>query len=287
MRVLKMAKNGVRTAKITVIDEDYVRLDVLGVFASGQAYLYFPTLTWRVWENHPFSVAAGLVAQDADQQLVLHNDQSPRVNEDETTKSYEILGDVEKDVKSISRRTCTSSVPNVKGRRALGLTFFIRTRTGVTSLLRAQTTLPVLLESSYGHSIYNRHGNGCLSSYPNLVCIVGGVGITAIIPLLSEHPGHRKLYWGVRQPGLSRAVKQALGEDVFAGVECEILEGGRLNLDAILDREIALELYTGSGTAIVVSGPKGMADEARAKVATLASKTDSAVIGFFEETYGW
>ena len=220
-----MAKNGVRTAKVTVIDEDYIRLDIFGVFASGQAYLYFPNLTWRVWENHPFSVAAGLLVQDTDRRLVLDTDRLSREPEEEITKSYSSASEAEKAAEPAAKYKRFKPPSNVEVRKALGLTFFIRARTGVTSLLRMQTTLPVLLESSYGHSIYNRHGNGCLASYPNLICVVGGVGITAIIPILTGHFGHRKLYWGVRQPALVQAIKQALGEDVFAGAECEIVMG--------------------------------------------------------------
>ena len=282
-----MTKNGVRTAKVTAVDEDYIRLDVAGVFASGQAYLYFPNLTWRIWENHPFSVAAGLLSQDTNRMLVQDADRPSKVPEGEITKAYSGASEAEKAMGAPANYARSESSSNVEVRKALGSTFFIRARTGVTSLLRAQTTLPVLLESSYGHSIYNRHGHGCLASYPNLICIVGGVGITAIIPILTGHFGHKKLYWGVRRPTLVQAVKQALGEDVFAGVECEIVEGRRLNLDSILKKEISLESCTGTGTAIVVSGPRSMADEARAKVASLASKDKSAVIGFFEESYGW
>jgi hypothetical protein len=57
-RVLRLARYGVKTAEITVIDDEYVRITVPGIATSGHAYLYFPTLTWRVWENHPFSVAS-------------------------------------------------------------------------------------------------------------------------------------------------------------------------------------------------------------------------------------
>ncbi|KAF2812738.1 uncharacterized protein BDZ99DRAFT_569364 [Mytilinidion resinicola] len=58
MRLAKLVRNGLRTATVTVIDDDYLRVDVEGVSGNGHAYLYFPTLTWRVWENHPFSVAS-------------------------------------------------------------------------------------------------------------------------------------------------------------------------------------------------------------------------------------
>lgn len=58
LRIARLARNGLRWANITMIDDDYLRVDVDGVGGNGHAYLYFPTLTWRVWENHPFSVAS-------------------------------------------------------------------------------------------------------------------------------------------------------------------------------------------------------------------------------------
>ena len=51
MRILRIARNGVRRAKITVVDDDYLRVDISGIAAEGHAYVYFPTLTGRFWEN--------------------------------------------------------------------------------------------------------------------------------------------------------------------------------------------------------------------------------------------
>ncbi|KAG7111374.1 Calcium-transporting ATPase 2 like protein [Verticillium longisporum] len=56
-RLAKLAKNGIRRAAITVIDDEYIAVTVPGVKATGYAYLYFPSLSWRVWENHPFSIS--------------------------------------------------------------------------------------------------------------------------------------------------------------------------------------------------------------------------------------
>lgn len=51
MRGLRLMRNGVRQATITIIDDDYLRVDIPGLAAEGHAYIYFPTLTWRFWEN--------------------------------------------------------------------------------------------------------------------------------------------------------------------------------------------------------------------------------------------
>ncbi|KAB8266015.1 ferric reductase like transmembrane component-domain-containing protein [Aspergillus pseudonomiae] len=56
MRILRFARNGIRSAHVSIVDDDYIKLEIPGVAAEGDVYLYFPTLTWRIWENHPFSV---------------------------------------------------------------------------------------------------------------------------------------------------------------------------------------------------------------------------------------
>ena len=61
MRLARLVRNGIKTARVAVIDDDYVRVDIEHVSGSGHAYLYFPTLAWRVWENHPFSVASAVL----------------------------------------------------------------------------------------------------------------------------------------------------------------------------------------------------------------------------------
>ena len=60
-RLARMALQGSHTADITLIEDtdgEYFRIDVQGTYLKdGVAYLCFPTLDWRFWENHPFSVA--------------------------------------------------------------------------------------------------------------------------------------------------------------------------------------------------------------------------------------
>lgn len=47
-----MLRFGMRTATITVIDDEYIRIDVTGFVATGHVYLYF--LHCRFLENRPF-----------------------------------------------------------------------------------------------------------------------------------------------------------------------------------------------------------------------------------------
>ena len=170
MRLARLARNGVKTARVTVIDEDYVRVNVENVSGSGHAYLYIPTLTWRVWENHPFSVAS-VVLPASDRPATLKHDLDVEKLGNSTDGS---------DSDSLERR---SQVP-IK----VGLTFLLRTKTGVTGQLRKHATLPVLVESAYG-------AHEDLSEHSLLICIAGGVGITACVPYLRAHPGATKLFW--------------------------------------------------------------------------------------------
>lgn len=278
VRVLRMARNGVRTGRITVVDEDYVRLDVPGVSASGQAYLYFPTLTWRVWENHPFSVAGSLLTEcptpEGEQQMA--------VADAEKAPTQSTLA-VDSDSGSES-----SPTPSGTKRPAskLGLTFFIRTHTGLTRHLRARKTVPVLVESSYGHSIlHNQHAE--LDKSPNLVCIAGGVGITAILPALARHAGNRKLYWGLRNRGLLEAAHDMLDTNAMADVKQHVSVGERLDLQTILTQEIKSAGVSGEKVTVIVSGPAGMADEVRTTVTELTRMNKQADVTFMEESYSW
>jgi hypothetical protein len=149
-RLVRLARNGVRKAHITVIDEDYIRLDIPGITGEGQAYLYFPTLTWRVWENHPFSIAGGM----------LHNNTSDTVDHQKTSISSSAssahasptaISDIEKSPKLAV--TPTSKPASISTTPKLGLSFIIRTHSGTTALLRSRSSLPVLVEAPYTGSI--------------------------------------------------------------------------------------------------------------------------------------
>ncbi|KAF7556994.1 hypothetical protein G7Z17_g996 [Cylindrodendrum hubeiense] len=56
LRIIRISKHGLKRAYITAVDEEHIRVDIPGVACHGYCYAYFPTLSWRMWENHPFSV---------------------------------------------------------------------------------------------------------------------------------------------------------------------------------------------------------------------------------------
>ena len=255
MRLARLARNGVKTARVTIIDEDYVRVDVEDVSGSGHAYLYFHTLTWRVWENHPFSVASAVV--------------SPIDRPDDPLKNNI---DVEKHDDSTDGIDSKSRHERSPSRAKVGLTFLLRTKTGVTAQLRRQATLPVLVEAAYGP-----HED--LSDHSLLVCIAGGVGVTACLPYLRAHPGPTKLFWGARSQGIVDAMAPCL-----SGVELESYIGKRMNISQVLHEE----LCDGATSAVVlVSGPSEMADEARCVVCELGRRKGAIKVKLVEEAFSW
>lgn len=254
MRLARLARNGVKTARVTVIDEDYVRVNVENVSGSGHAYLYFPTLTWRVWENHPFSVAS-VVLPPSDRPATLKHDLDVEKLGSSTDGS---------DSDSLERR---SQVP-----AKVGLTFLLRTKTGVTGQLRKHATLPVLVESAYGP-----HED--LSEHSLLICIAGGVGITACVPYLRAHPGATRLFWGARSQGIVDAMAPSL-----SGVEQESYVGKRMDISKVLRKELS----DGATSAVVlVSGPSEMADEARCVVCEIGRQKKGIKVKLVEEAFSW
>jgi DMSO/TMAO reductase YedYZ heme-binding membrane subunit len=260
MRVAKLARNGLKTATVTTIDENYVRVDVGGVFGDGHAYLYFPTLTWRVWENHPFSVASSILMPTS------------RVEENPDSSSL----DIEKSsVDAAQKQTILSSPTgtSISSTHAKpGMTFFIRTRTGLTSKIRHRTSFPVLVESPYS-------SRTDLSEYSHLICIAGGVGITAVLPYLRSRQGRKKLLWGVRKTAIVDEMSSEL-----KGVDTTVFIGERMNVRESLTREI--EGIRGPEKVVVVSsGPEELADSIRREVTVLARQ--GLVITLLEEAFDY
>ncbi|KAI1799314.1 ferric reductase like transmembrane component-domain-containing protein [Daldinia bambusicola] len=232
IRLLHVLRNGVRTANITVIDSDYVRIDVKGVVGTGHVYLYF--LDWRFWENHPFSIASSVIEQSG-----------TSLNEENISPAK----DAELDVKKPTQSAVRSFDHNVE----TGMVFYLRILDGGTKALRYKTQLPVLIEGTYG-----THED--LSDYPTLVCIAGGVGVTSVFPYMRAHPGNTYLYWGSRTQTLVDSMKS-----LTHNFNMEVSVGQRLDLQYILQSQHG-------DFAVVVSGPPSMMDETREIVSKLALK---------------
>ncbi|KAK6956571.1 hypothetical protein Daesc_001849 [Daldinia eschscholtzii] len=232
VRLLRILRNGVRTANITVIDNDYVKIDVKGVVGAGHVYLYF--LDWRFWENHPFSIASSVIQQSGTYS---------------NGKDVTPAKDVELDGEKSTQMAVRSFDHNVE----TGMVFYLRILEGGTKALRYKTQLPVLIEGTYG-----THED--LSDYPTLVCIAGGVGVTSVFPYMRAHPGNAYLYWGSRTQSLVDSMKP-----LTQPFNMEVVVGRRLNLQSILKSQHG-------DFAVVVSGPPSMMDETREIVSKIALK---------------
>jgi hypothetical protein len=264
-RWLRMARHGLHTAYVTIVDDEYVRVTVPGVTSSGYAYLYFPTLTWRIWENHPFSVASTMLPDELRSQ-----DRNTPASSTDVEKHMHVRALAAQD-----SETEASSLHHHHAPRA-GVTFYIRNKTGLTSALRKYAKLPVLLEAGY-----SSHSASALSASPTLIVLAGGVGVTAVLPYMRSHPGRAKLYWGCRTPEL---VNHVMCSGALAHVDHEVFVGSRMRVCDVLQREV--ERANDGEVAVLVSGPEDMSAEARDAVKGMVVEK-GAKVRLYVESFSW
>jgi hypothetical protein len=255
-RVLRVLKNGTHRARISLIGDGIVRIDVPGVQWDARqpgrhVYAFFPGLhRTRPWENHPFSVVptALLDGRDGEGDVETEASSSPTSPLSPTSDAdVEILDiDIEKapDAKTLTtktmmttittsspvshpparRRSPSTSTPSTN--RGTGITLFIRPGTGSTRHLlshlsapTAQTShQPTLLTHLDGPYSSSTHTPTFTPSTDRLLLLAGGLGITAVLPYLPTHP-HAALHWGVRASaqGLVDAIQPALSSPHLPG----------------------------------------------------------------------
>jgi predicted ferric reductase len=288
-RLARMAWQGFRTATVTSIADtegEYLRIDIEGVrLHSGVAYLCFPTLGWRFWETHPFSVAFS-----SDHAI---EPPTPLPTPTSTTTPDTLL---EKSTSTITVTSPSKKKPSTPPPPPT-TTFLVRVRTGITARLATRTANPgtttrltVLLEGPYPHDSSASTAVD-LSHCTRLLYIAGGVGITALLPHLrqsssSSSPRSSRLVWSTRRAGLADALAPVLA-GLGGSVEVEVSVGVRADLDGVLEKELA----AGGGEGllgIVVCGPAGMADCVRHRVVQVA-RSGRATRGYVlvDEAYGW
>ncbi|KAJ3532751.1 hypothetical protein NMY22_g7616 [Coprinellus aureogranulatus] len=251
IRLLRMASNGYRKAVVSAIDDDaeYLKVQIDGVAAEGHVYLYFPTLSWKFWENHPYSVLSTF-----------------------TTGSRREAVDQEK--VSISGDSTPSDAEHSSAIRP-HTTLLVRTMDGLTKGLRARLlassarriSLSVIVESSY-------HANPAR--------------ITAVLPIMKSFSGVRsRLEWGVRTESLVLALESELAA-LTRGLKTTTVNtivGQRLRVAEIVKEELEKEGDTGN-LGVVVCGPNSMADDVRAAVAEYGVKAKRGVV-LVDEAFSW
>lgn len=302
VRFVRIARNGVRKAFVYKIDDEYIRLDIPDMDCSGHVYAYFPQVTWnprvvhRSWQSHPFSIASYNSTLPV-LAAVLGREDVKEVDDVSGKESDDGLHDAE------ARYTPTDAFSHGGSPRPQSITILIRVRDGITRDLAKKAasfksltpppSIPILVESSYG----GRGHDDILadaSNYPNVLCFAGGVGVTALLSLLSNaayspmRRGSVKLYWSSRSARLVRAVESLVADhskayeakSPWGAIEAHVSVGERLQLEGIMDGELG-----SVGTVVVVCGPAGMAEEVRALVARKGR--GGAVVRLVEESFDW
>lgn len=274
LRVGRIARLGTRTAHVTAvgISGDLLKVEVQGIYAEGHAYLYFPSLTWRFWENHPFSVLSSFSSATDSIPPTDNSEASSNKEKKLPSSNTAVLDDT-------SPRPCQVPQPCT--------TLLLRPQTGVTLTLLQKTlakggslALPVWVESSY-HAQSTRQLKHCST----LLCIAGGVGITAALPMLRAHAGpESRLYWSVKHDDIVRALEPEMRQ-LEGRTNTEIRVGERLNLQEIVSDEVL-----GGGAhgdiGIMVCGPPGMADEVRRAVGNVSARSKRGIV-FLDEAFSW
>jgi hypothetical protein len=287
LRLVRMAVIGKRTAKVTmVLDEgsDLLRLEIDDVVVEGHVYLYFPSLNWRLWESHPFSVISSFTGGAAPTP-------SPQTTDPGQEKRSEVVGQIRKQTASssdddVSRTNMT--VPSAARPQAVLL---IRPQSGTTKQLFDRTraaggslTLPVYIEASYHSSPSLRS----LTSCSTVIGIAGGVGITAIVPIVKSFGGPRsRVFWGVKHDDILRAVAPEVKQLEAIGASVETTIGTRIDVREVVREEVMGREDKGA-VGIIVCGPPSMADDVRRAIGeVVGGGMAKREVLFIDETFSW
>jgi NAD(P)H-flavin reductase/nitrate reductase NapE component len=293
--------SGLEKAIILPLDQDYLKIIVPTAQQSplegGVIYAYFPTLSWRPWESHPFSVAGpalewkktsntksvanspdlsekGIIRLDKTEDT--HVPESPALKNDDNNALANIQ------TQEYKQDWHISNAVSING----GITFFVRVRNGTTKRLAEKAnhdtkicTLPVLLEGAYDCGEVGSYSTNIHSSknqFSKIICIAGGVGITALMPILHKASKAQNiesntavsLHWSSRSSALVNSISSMLnitttgineqrGKVGMLSTHCVI--GQRLEGSEVLEEEIRESEAKGKSILILVCAPTDMA----------------------------
>lgn len=290
LRGLRMASNGKRLATVTMIDQesDLLRVEIDGIVADGHVYLYFPSLSWRVWESHPFSILSSHAGGNFRPALTSNSgavaDAKAGVAEKGVSNRPNV---VQRSNSSSSAEATAGTTLQATGPRAVVL---VRPQTGTTKALIERTQaaggkiqLPVLIESSYHANPIARE----LAHCSTFIGIAGGVGITAVLPMARAFGGSRsRIWWGAKHDDIIRAIQPEVAQ-LSPLIELETVVGSRIPVSDVLKDELLREDEKGS-VGVVVCGPASMADDVRRTVGELvASGKAKRGVVFVDEAFSW
>ncbi|KAK1569919.1 ferric reductase like transmembrane component-domain-containing protein [Colletotrichum navitas] len=247
VRVLRLAKNGVRRADVAELSADIVRVDIHGLRWSAEpgyhAYVYFPTLQpLRPWENHPFSIIQTALLRPRKHSLASAQTSS-HSGDAETNKSPKVV----------------VVAPSLAGTD--GISIYIKKHRGMTSFLQERVGLPVLLDGPYWGNL-SRDVLKC----DRVLLVGGGIGITGLLTWTRAHV-NVKLCWSLRET--SCALLQDLEPALDNIPDKVVLVGQRLDIEALLVREVEAGWKK---VGVVVCGPAGLCDDTRMAVVRVGKR---------------
>jgi hypothetical protein len=129
-----------------------------------------------------------------------------------------------------------------------------------------------------------------LTIYKHVVCIVGGAGISTVLPILrtqaSANSGRTVLYWACWSPALVREV--GVARLFGADIEVQIRVGERWEASDLVTRDTR---GSHRDVVVIVSGPSSIPDDARQAVVQVnrARRRNgrTGVIRLIEECFSW
>jgi predicted ferric reductase len=266
IRSLRVAKNGILRATVTELSPDTVRVDVPGLrwlSKPGQhAYIYFPTLKpIRGWENHPFSIT---------HTALLHSQIPGHVGSGGSIQGRSLdSNDLEEGIKTPRETVVHQPVG------ADSITIYIKKQTGMTSLLRNRTGLPVLLDGPYGGNSIDE-----VLKCDRVLLIGGGIGITGLLPWIHAH-ANVKLAWSAKQS--AEPIMRDLAAALASVSDKEIRLGERLDVNALLAQEVQLGWKK---VGVVVCAPGGLCDAVRAAVVSVGRR-ENTIFELEVDAFSW
>ncbi|KAK2033563.1 hypothetical protein LX32DRAFT_635251 [Colletotrichum zoysiae] len=237
LRVLRLAKNGIRRADVVELSSGTLRVNIHGVRWLTEpglhAYVYFPTLrAYTPWENHPFSVTNTALLRPQNHLLALTPESSTSGNAG-MVKDPEVV---------VSPAVIRNG----------GITIYIKKHQGITSLLRERTGLLALLDGPYRG---NRSQN--VLKCDRVLLIGGGIGISGLITWSYAH-FNVKLAWSLKET--DRAILEDLKPTLASITDKVISVGQRLDVNKLLEEEVQAGW---DKVGVVVCGPSRLCDYTR------------------------
>jgi ferric-chelate reductase len=275
--------------------------------APGQYYFLYQPFRLTGWENHPFTLGSWS-----------YEDGAPPAP---CSRMKSDCGDVSEIPLLPGTPSSNSEYGSIDTaadlpERKLALHFWIRPYDGWTRHLRDQclqsptrTIQPnILLEGPYGEQCP-------LWKYESVLLIAGGTGIAAAVPYIKDHiirssTGQTSMHdihlvWAARQSALmlditGRELKEALRRRDFHASfyvtsesmsQADIVDGveyvcGRPDLQTIITAHAEEARLSSSSLLVLVCGPSGMADQARAAVHQ-AMRRGCRSLRYLEESFDW